>query len=99
MTNLRMLAYLKRFIAHRRLELSILFSSSDVMLAARAAHLQANISIAMIGSLGTSAGLVILIWDSSIATELLTWLGVSVAPALIRLSLMLSNPSAFTQSS
>ena len=98
MTKSRILAYLKRFIEHRRIELSILFSSSDVMLIARAAHLQANISIAMLGSMGTSAGLVMLIWDSSIATELLTWLGVSTVPALIRLWLLISNPRSFTQS-
>lgn len=98
MTTLRMFVYLKRFIEHRRIELSILFASSDVMLTARAAHLQANISIAMIGSLATSVGLVLLIWDSAIATELLTWLGASTVPALIRLWLLLSNPRSFNQS-
>lgn len=76
---------MKSLVQRLRAELLDLFTGTDDLAAARAKHLQANILIALFGSVGTSITLVIFMWRDDLKLPLLILLIASHIPALIRL--------------
>ena len=71
-------------IARLRSELFDLFGGADDLMVARAAHLHANILIALFGSLGTSIAITLFMWRDVPAMPLIVWVTSSCLPALIR---------------
>lgn len=76
---------MKSLVQRLQAELLDLFTGTNDLAAARAHHLQANILIALFGSLGTSITLVFFMWRDDLKLPLITWLLFSHIPALIRL--------------
>ena len=76
---------MKSLVQRLQAELLDLFTGTNDLAAARAQHLQANILIALFGSLGTSITLVFFMWRDDLKLPLITWLLFSHIPALIRL--------------
>lgn len=76
---------MKSLVQRLQAELLDLFTGTNDLAAARAHHLQANILIALFGSLGTSITLVFFMWRDDLKLPLITWLLCSHIPALIRL--------------
>ncbi len=76
---------MKSLVQRLQAELLDLFTGTNDLAAARAHHLQANILIALFGSLGTSITLVFFMWRDDLKLPLIIWLLCSHIPALIRL--------------
>ena len=85
----------RAFLTKRKVDFRMLFNDLDEMNLVRAAHLQANISIALFGGLGTCVGLAAIIWDKAIAVEISIWLSLSLLPALIRIWMVLHYKEVF----
>ena len=76
---------MKSLVQRLQAELLDLFTGTNDLAAARAQHLQANILIALFGSLGTSITLVFFMWRDDLKLPLIIWLVCSHIPALIRI--------------